>query len=309
MRAKLRLPFPYLLLLCLLCAGNSAVAQNRIDCSALNSRILKRVVHYCVYLPAGYDAGATLHPAQRYPVLYFLHGLGDNEQTLFNSGGWTLLDDLRRQHKIGDFLIVAPEGRRSFYINSADGSVRYNDFFLQEFIPFIDGKYRIRDGREGRAVGGISMGGYGALRFAFAHPELFSAVSAQSAALITESPQQLDAAQRAGTQLGGVLAAVFGSPINVPHWNENNPFLLAKRNAASLRKLAIYFNCGQDDNYGFETGAAQLHDELLKEGVQHEYHAYPGDHSLSYFLSHFAEVMEFHSRAFHLIPGGAGEKH
>ena len=129
------------------------------------------------------------HPPQRYPVLYFLHGLGDNEQTLFNSGGWTLLDDLRSQHKMGDFLIVAPEGRRSFYINSADGSVRYSDFFLQEFLPHIESKYRIRPGRAGRAISGISMGGYGALRFAFAHPELFSAVSAQSAALITESPQ------------------------------------------------------------------------------------------------------------------------
>ncbi len=125
-------------------AGASAAAQSRIDCSALNSHILKQVIHYCVYLPAGYDAGAAPTPAKRYPVLYFLHGLGDNEQTLFNSGGWTLLDDLRNQHKMGDFLIVAPEGRRSFYINSADGSVRYNDFFLQEFLPHIESKYRVR---------------------------------------------------------------------------------------------------------------------------------------------------------------------
>ena len=62
-----------------------SAAQSRIDCSALNSRILKQVVHYCVFLPSGYDQGAA-KPAQRYPVLYFLHGLGDNERTLFNSG-------------------------------------------------------------------------------------------------------------------------------------------------------------------------------------------------------------------------------
>jgi S-formylglutathione hydrolase FrmB len=284
-----------------LIVAGSAAAQNRIDCSALNSHILEQVVHYCVYLPAGYDAGATQHPPQRYPVLYFLHGLGDNEQTLFNSGGWTLLEDLRNQHKMGDFLIVAPEGRRSFYINSADGSVRYNDFLLQEFIPQIESKYRILPGRAGRAISGISMGGYGALRFAFSHPELFSAVSAQSAALITESPQTLDSASRAGAPLAGVLGAVFGKPINVPHWNDNSPFVLAKRNAAALRKTAIYFNCGQDDNYGFEKGAAALHEELQKEGVKHEYHPYPGDHSLTYFLSHFAEVMEFHSQAFGLL--------
>lgn len=291
---------PLLLLFCLLHAGICASAQSRIDCSALKSRILKRTVRYCVYLPSGYDAGATQHPAQRYPVLYFLHGLGDNEQGLFNSGGWTLFDDLRRQHKMGDFLIVAPEGWRSFYINSADGSVRYSDFFLQEFMTHIEGKYRIRSGREGRAISGISMGGFGALRFAFSHPELFSAVSAQSAALFTESPQQLDVA--ADTGLMGVLAPVFGNPINVRHWNENNPLLLARKNASALKDVAIYFNCGQDDNYGFEKGAAQLHDELQKEGVKHEYHAYPGDHSATYFLSHFDEVMEFHSRAFHLLP-------
>jgi len=286
----------------LLMAVASAAAQSRIDCSAMNSRILKQVVHYCVYLPSGYDAGAAQHPPQRYPVLYFLHGLGDNEQTLFNSGGWTLVDDLRNQHKMGDFLIAAPEGRRSFYINSADGSVLYSDFFLQEFLPHIESKYRVRAGRTGRAISGISMGGYGALRFGFAHPELFSAVSAQSAALITESPRELDAVSQTGSPLVGILGAVFGKPINVPHWNENNPFVLAKRNTAALRKMAIYFNCGQDDNYGFEKGAAALHDGLQKESVKHEYHPYPGDHSLPYFMSHFAEVMEFHSRAFGPLP-------
>ena len=282
--------------------GASVAAQSRIDCNALNSHILNQSVHYCVYIPEGYDAGAAQQPPKRYPVLYFLHGLGDNEQTLFNSGGWTMLADLRSQHKLGDFLIVAPEGKRSFYINSADGSVRYSDFFLREFLPHIESKYRTRPGRAGRAISGISMGGYGALRFAFAHPELFSAVSAQSAALITESPQTLDAASRTGAPLAGVLGAVFGNPIQVTHWNENSPFVLARRNAAGLKTMAIYFNCGQDDNYGFEKGAAALHEELQKLGVKHEYHSYPGDHSFSYFLSHFDEVMEFHSRAFGLRP-------
>lgn len=281
-----------------------ANAQSRIDCSALNSGILKRLVHYCVYLPSGYDAGAEQHPSRRYPVLYFLHGLGDNERTLFNSGGWTLLDDLRNQHRMGDFLIVAPEGWRSFYVNSANGSFRYSDFFLQEFVPYIEAKFRIRAGRAGRAISGISMGGYGALRFAFAHPEMFPAASAQSAALITESPQQLDAAAKTGLPILAVLSPVFGKPINPAHWAANNPFVLARQNANALRKMAIYFNCGQDDNYGFEKGAAELDAELKREGIKHEYHLYPGDHSLNYFLSHFTEVMEFHSRAFGLTAIG-----
>jgi S-formylglutathione hydrolase FrmB len=291
-----RLPIIFLLAAFAVCPP--AHAQSRIDCDALNSSILKHPVHYCVYLPAGYDAGPTQHPAQKYPVLYFLHGLGDNERTLFNSGGWTMLDDLRQQHKLGEFLIVAPEGGQTFYINSADGSVRYSDFFLTEFIPLIETKYRISQGRNSRAISGISMGGYGALRFAFAHPEIFSAVSAQSAALISESPQELDTAGRTGAPLLKTLAAVFGSPIEVQHWKENSPFVLARKNIAGIRKLAIYFNCGQDDNYGFEKGAAALHEQLQKEGVKHDYHPYPGDHSLTYFLAHFTEVMEFHSQAF-----------
>jgi S-formylglutathione hydrolase FrmB len=290
--------------LLLLMGSLAAQAQSRIDCNALNSQILKRVVHYCVYLPASYNVvspGLMKRPPFRYPVLYFLHGLGDNEQTLFNSGGWTLLDDLHRQGKMGDFLIVAPEGRRSFYINSADGSVRYSDFLVREFIPQIENKYLIRAGRGGRAISGISMGGYGALRLAFAHPEMFSAVSAQSAALITETPQQLDAAARSGAPMARTLTSVFGDPIAAAHWNENSPFVLAKKNSAALQKLKIYFNCGQDDNYGFEKGAASLHQLLQKENISHEYHPYPGDHSLTYFLSHFEEVMEFHSHAFGLV--------
>jgi enterochelin esterase-like enzyme len=71
-------------------------------------------------------------------------------------------------------------------------------------------------------------------------------------------------------------------------------------NRAALRRLAIYFNCGQDDDYGFEKGASALHEQLEKEGVKHEYHPYEGDHSLRYFLTHFPEVMEFHSAAFGL---------
>jgi len=142
------------------------------------------------------------------------------------------------------------------------------------------------------------MGGYGALRFALAHPELFSAVSAQSPALITQTPQELSPAGRSNGPLDRLLGVPFGRPIDTPHWQQNSVFALARRNQASLRRLAIYFNCGQQDDFGFEDGAAALHRQLEAEGVKHEYHSYPGDHSLNYFLTHMGEVMEFHSRAF-----------
>jgi S-formylglutathione hydrolase FrmB len=278
------------------CFSLVAKAQSRTDCNTFGSRILKQSVHYCVQLPPDYDANSSKQ--SRYPVLYFLHGLGQNEQTMFGTGGWSLIEDLRRQHKIGDFLVVAPEGGRSFYINSANDAFRYNDFFIQEFIPHIERRYRVRPGRNGRAITGLSMGGYGALRFAFAHPEMFSAVSAQSAALITQTPQELGAAGQSNKTLGRLLGSAFGQPIDVPHWKRNSVFVLAKENQAGLKKLAIYFNCGQSDDFGFEEGAAALHQQLQAEGIKHEYHSYPGDHSLAYFMSHMEEVMEFHSRAF-----------
>ena len=141
-----------------------ALAQGRIDCNVLHSKILKRAVHYCVQVPGSYDKKDANGQESRYPVLYYLHGLGDNEQSFSRSGGWTLIEDLREHGKIGDFLIVAPEGGASFYINSADGSNRWSDFFLREFMPYIEGKYRTVAGREGRAIMAISMGGFGALR-------------------------------------------------------------------------------------------------------------------------------------------------
>jgi S-formylglutathione hydrolase FrmB len=275
-----------------------AYAQGRIDCSVLHSRILAQEVHYCVMLPPGYAAATVGHPSRRYPVLYFLHGLGENEQTLFKTGGWNVIQDLRQQRQISDFLVVAPEGKSSFYINSADGRVRYGDFFVREFIPYIETHYSARKERAARAISGVSMGGYGALRFAFAYPELFSSVSAQSAALITESPRQINAMMHSGTPLGRILGAVFANPINVAHWNQNSPFVLATQNRARLTKLAIYFNCGNDDEFGFENGAEALHKQLQAEDVKHEFHLYPGNHGAAYFLVHLDEVLKFHSRAF-----------
>ena len=292
MRFLLRF-FVFILLL-----ASLAQAQSRIDCSSMNSHILKQPVRYCVLLPPGYADSAPKQPSKRYPVLYFLHGLGNNEQTLFNSGGWGVIDDLRQQYKIGDFPVVAPEGRSSFYINSADGKVMYDTFFVHEFMPYIETKYLVRRDRSFRGVTGLSMGGYGALHLAFAHPDLFSSVSAQSPALMTSSLAEMNAALRSGPGLARLLGPVFGQPINMAHWRANDPIALARKNQAAIRKVAIYFNCGRSDEYGFENGSEALHRELEAEHIPHEFHLYPGDHSLDYFLDHLAESMEFHSHVF-----------
>ena len=286
--------------LCVLAA--SAFAQGRIDCGSMPSKALKRTVPYCVLLPNNYESASTT----RFPVLYFLHGLGDNQQSLINMGAWNLISDLRQQNKVSDFLIATPQAWSTFYINSADGSTLYSNFFLNEFIPFIEHKYRARTDRGGRAISGISMGGYGALRFAFAYPQKFSAVSAESAALFADSPTILDSAMRSGAPRGRLLENVFGSPIDVAHWKANDPFSLARQNATALAHLAIYFNCGDADGYGFNQGATALDKQLTSEKISHTYKQYPGEHTLTYFLSHIDEVMEFHSREFARHPLATG---
>ncbi len=281
----------------------SAYSQGRIECGAIASKILHKSVRYCAFLPPGYDAapagkGPLVKDVARYPVLYDLHGLGDNEQSLMNTGVWSLIQDLREQRKIGEFLIVTPEGDQSFYINSRDGRERYSDFFLQEFMPTIERRYRVRAGRNARGITGMSMGGYGALRFAFAYPQLFSSVSAHSAALVAQPPQASNRRTREGSPLAGMLAALFGNPIDLAFWNANSPFALARKNVVGISRLKIYFDCGSEDSYGFDQGARALHEELDTLHVKHEFHIYPGGHNVEYLLAHVAASMEFHSRAF-----------
>jgi len=290
------------LLVAIVASAGLVSAQSRIDCTSIESHMLHRPVRYCVMLPSNYEK-----ETRKYPVLYFLHGLGENEQALMRSGGWGLIEDLSREHKVGDFIMVAPEGRGTFFINSADGHNRYSDFLISEFLPFIETHYRIIRTRKSRGVTGLSMGGYGALRLAFAHPELFGSVSAQSAALITETPAQLNADLKDAGPLAGLLGSVFGNPIDVAHWKQNNPFELARKDQIQIRTQAIYINCGDQDDYGFDGGATQLHKQLTAEGVHHEFHLYPGRHSADYFLSHLGETIEFHWHAFSASPPASGK--
>ena len=141
----------------------TAQATGRAECVSLPSKILRRSVPYCVLLPPSYDSEKTRH----YPILYLLHGLGDNDQMLIHSGGMNLVEDLWEQHQLGEFLIVTPAAGASFYINSSDGHSRYEDFFLREFMPGVEKRYRAESARNSRGIAGISMGGYGALHIAF----------------------------------------------------------------------------------------------------------------------------------------------
>jgi S-formylglutathione hydrolase FrmB len=260
----------------------------------MQSSILGHAVPYCVLLPPSFDPKKTA----RYPVLYFLHGLGENEQILLDSGGWDLIQDLWEQRKIGEFVIAAPAGGRTFFIDSRDGRVRYEDFLIKEFFPFIESHYRVRAGRRYRGVSGISMGGYGALRLALRHPQMFGSVSAHSPALIADLPRvKMD--QFEETTLSRALGTAFGLPFDPAFWNRNSPFTLVK-DGPKPAGLLIYFDCGTEDSYGFNKGAQAFHELLVTKGIPHEFHLYPGGHDWTYFAGHFPASLEFHSKAFGL---------
>jgi len=276
---------PIAVTLLALCLAPLLHAQGRAECSVIQSDILQRPIRYCALLPASFDQDRT----RRYPVLYYLHGLGDNEQSLLNLGGWDLISELRRKGKIDDFIVLAPFAGRTFYVNSENGQFRYEDFFLKEFMPQMEKKYRVEGTRATRGITGVSMGGYGALRFAFKYPDQFAAVSAQMPALITELPRDFNKGGPGSP--GALVREVFGSPA---YFDRNNVFYFARTQpAASLRRLKIYFDAANNDDFGFEQGAQQLHELLDSRSIPNEFHLYPGRHDAQFIIRGFADVLRF----------------
>jgi len=168
------------------CASPHPESAAKTECASVSSAILGRSVDYCVAFPPGYDASSN----KRYPTLYFLHGLFEDEHSWLDRGGEQIWESLTRQGTIGDFIVVLPAGGRTFYVNSADGHDRYEDFFIQEMVPEIDRRYRTWAAASERGISGVSMGGYGALHLAMRHPDVFGSASAHSAALLPKFPNR-----------------------------------------------------------------------------------------------------------------------
>ncbi|MGC2696424.1 MAG: alpha/beta hydrolase family protein [Candidatus Angelobacter sp.] len=252
----------------------------------MKSKYVPGRVGFCAMLPPSYDAS----PGKRFPVIYFLHGLGSDQSFMASSGASSVIEDAWEQKRLGEFVIITPQGENSFYINSRDGHILYEDFFIREFVPQMEKRFRLVGARSGRAIGGISMGGYGALRFAFKYPQMFVSVAVHMPALLEQLPRGSSSAG-----LAAFLGTAFGSPLNERFWKESTPFVFARMQ--NLQGLKIYFDCGDQDNYGFDTGTRQLDKLLTERRVPHEAHIYPGGHNWQFVAQHLEESLEFQSRA------------
>jgi S-formylglutathione hydrolase FrmB len=259
-----------------------------LDCGKVESFILGRAVSVCVALPADYGSRST----HRYPTLYFLHGLFENERSWSERGGQRVLEDLSRQGQLGGFLVVMPDGGKTFYVNSLDGHDRYEDFFIRELVPSIDRKYRTIANSAARGISGTSMGGYGALHLGMSHPDVFGSASAHSAALLARIPNPLPSEGRWGFY-ARILQGPFGSPLSSEYWEANSPLTLADH-PEQFGGLKLYFDCGDHDRYGFEEGAKQLHQKLEANGFPHDFALRPGDHGWSYLGLYMKYSLQFH---------------
>jgi len=265
-------------------ARRSDVAA-RVETVAFESKLVAAKLPYVVVLPPGYDAAASR--AVRYPVLYLLHGLSGNPRN------W-LGFDLVKLAATRSMIFVAPVGRDGFYTDSVSKpNDKFESYIMRELIPDVDRRFRTRATREGRAIAGLSMGGYGALKFGVKHAEQFSFAGSMSGALASASyrrPEDL------GQSFRALLTSIFGaadSRVKI----ENDLFRLV-REASAERRAALpflYFDCGTED-FLFESN--RLFATLLTEQkIPHEYRQLPGAHTPRYWTQQLPEVIEAATRA------------
>ena len=180
---------------------------SRVEYKTFQSKLLNREIRYGLYLPPSYASS----PTKKYPVLYFLHGLNENEMRWSSRGMTDLkLDKMVADGKIGEFIVAVPFGATGFYTNFRNGSQPWEDMVVTEFIPMIESANRVNATRATRGISGISMGGYGSLKIAMKHPELFGSVSAHSPVLLAN----LNDARIAGLSC---LCADFTDHAYAPH--------------------------------------------------------------------------------------------
>jgi enterochelin esterase-like enzyme len=259
------------------------------------SSILGRDVNYAVYLPPDYAVST-----RRYPVVYLLHGYTDNESGWIQFGEVNAAADRAiADREIPPMIIVMPDGGVTWYINDHQNKVRFEDMFVQEFIPHIDASYRTRPEREFRGVAGLSMGGWGTLVSAMRHPDLFAACAAFSAAVWPDD-EILSMKQDIWDKVVGPVLGpgLTGKERLTPHFRKYSPLELARTlPEESLKKVRYYIDCGDEDF--LIKGNCALHILLNDRKIPHEFRVRDGAHTWSYWRTGIIDGLKFIGQSFH----------
>ena len=267
------------------------IAQNGkvYDDLTLKSEILKSERKYAIYLPPDYETSQ-----RSYPVLYLLHGSGDDHT------GWVqfgevlhIADKTINKGKATPMIIVMPDAQTSQlgYFNDINGKWNYEDFFFKEFMPHVERKYRIKSEKRYRAIAGLSMGGGGSFMYALHHPELFSSACPLSAYIGPQSIQELK------DRFARNKTIYNEADIQNYFENHNALSLIENNNKEHTSSVRWFIDCG-DDDFLYE-GNSLIHIALRKKEVPHEFRIRNGGHNWTYWRESLPNVLEFVSDAFH----------
>lgn len=269
------------------CFGQSKVEQSKL----MKSALLHTSIKYSVYLPDGYD-----HSKTDYPVIYLLNGFTGNETDWINSGNVKVItDQLIASKTIEPLIIIMPDGDDRLYMNKGDGSYPYEDMFIDELIPFVEKIYRIRSKKSSRAISGLSMGGSGSLRLALKHHTLFSACAAFSAGISTDEEIIAEDQVSFDSYFGRIAPSAIGKTGKDRLTEVIKDYdilrLVNSKDVELLKSVAIYVDCGDDD---FLTiGNSQLHIELTKNRIPHEFRIRDGEHNWEFWRESLPVGLEF----------------
>ncbi len=246
------------------------------------SRVLHREYAYAVYLPDGYDAGG-----RRYPVLYLLHGADADEDEWVRDGGIReRVDALIAAGAIPPALVVMPGQRDSWWVDGA--GEKGETAFFAELLPDVAKNFRTLGTRSGRAVAGISAGGYGAVRYALKHPDLFGAAAALSPAVYEDEPPADSLARRLPPFLGpdGKFRRDLWRSLNYP--------ALLDGYAAQPSRVPLYIVSGDRDALGIAAEAKALFRRMhaIQPGMT-ELHIVRGGHDWSVWTSTIGDAMRY----------------
>ena len=251
------------------------------------SAALGRPLHYSIYLPPRYEEEG----ARRYPVVYLLHGLGGRDTDWLTMGGLAATADrLIGAGEIPPVIVVMPDGADSWYVDSAavGGPGDYETAIGHDLIAHVDATWRTVAHRGGRAIAGLSMGGYGALRLAFTEPGAFAAVAGLSAAVFPD----VATADAAPGGLG-IFRTAFGAPFDPARFDRLNVYALVDGLAAVDDPPGVYLTCGDDDGFGLWRTNIELFLDLRDAGIPVEFRMTDGGHTWSLWGREVADALRF----------------